>query len=480
MTSEAAVSGGLERARAALGPVTILVNNAGEAPSAPFDKTDPDLWSRTLAVNLTGAYLVSRAVLSDLKARGAGARIINIASTAGLVGYAYVAAYCAAKHGLIGLTRALALEFAKTGITVNAVCPGFTETPLVQRAVETIVAKTGRSEELARAELAKSNPQGRLVEPEEVADAVLWLASPARCVDKRAGDRRRRRGGHGRMNTPNAMQAMRRPLRDYAARHFRFTASEDGRVATIALNRPERKNPLTFDSYVELRDLFRELAYGSDVRAIVLTGAGGNFSSGGDVFEIIEPLTRMTMPDLLAFTRMTGDVVKAMRKCPQPIIAAVDGICAGAGAILAMASDLRLATPEAKTAFLFTRVGLAGADMGACGILPRIIGQGRAAELLYTGRTMSAAEGSAWGFYNALHPSADLEREALALARSLADGPWFAHGMTKTMLNQEWAMGLDELIESEAQAQAICMTTQDFRRAFEAFAAKRKPVFEGD
>jgi enoyl-CoA hydratase/carnithine racemase len=269
-------------------------------------------------------------------------------------------------------------------------------------------------------------------------------------------------------------------LRDYAARHFRFTASEDGRVATIALNRPERKNPLTFESYAELRDLFRELAHGSDIRAIVLIGAGGNFSSGGDVFEIIEPLTRMAMPDLIAFTRMTGDVVKAMRKCPQPIIAAVDGVCAGAGAILAMASDLRLATPEAKTAFLFTRVGLAGADMGACGILPRIIGQGRAAELLFTGRTMSAAEGSAWGFYNALHPSADLEREALALARSLADGPWFAHGMTKTMLNQEWAMGLDELIEAEAQAQAICMTTQDFKRAYEAFAAKRKPVFEGD
>ena len=282
------------------------------------------------------------------------------------------------------------------------------------------------------------------------------------------------------MNTPNAMQALRHPLRDYAARHFRFTASDDGRVATIALNRPERKNPLTFESYAELRGLFLELARGSDVRAIVLTGAGGNFSSGGDVFEIIEPLTRMATPDLLAFTRMTGDLVKAIRKCPQPVIAAVDGICAGAGAILAMASDLRLATPQAKTAFLFTRVGLAGADMGACGILPRIIGQGRAAELLYTGRTMSAAEGSAWGFYNAIHPSADLEGQALALARSLADGPYFAHGMTKTMLNQEWAMGLDELIESEAQAQTLCMTTQDFRRAFEAFAAKRKPVFEGD
>ena len=278
----------------------------------------------------------------------------------------------------------------------------------------------------------------------------------------------------------SAMQAARKSFKDYHARHFRFETSEDGRVATVRLNRPERKNPLTFDSYAELRDLFRDLTYASDVRAIVLAGAGGNFSSGGDVFEIIEPLTKMKMPDLIAFTRMTGDVVKAMRKCPQPIIASVDGICAGAGAILAMASDLRLATPEARTAFLFTRVGLAGADMGACGILPRIIGHGRAAELLYTGRAMSAADGMAWGFYNALHASSELEREAIALARSLADGPWFAHSMTKTMMNQEWAMGLDEMIESEAQAQAICMATGDFRRAFEAFASKRKPIFEGN
>jgi enoyl-CoA hydratase/carnithine racemase len=213
---------------------------------------------------------------------------------------------------------------------------------------------------------------------------------------------------------------------------------------------------------------------------VVLTGEGGNFCSGGDVFEIIEPLTRMAMPDLIAFTRMTGDLVRNIRKCPQPVISAVDGVCAGAGAILAMASDLRLATPEAKTAFLFTRVGLAGADMGACGILPRIIGQGRAAELLYTGRSMSAGEGHAWGFYNSLHAADALLPKALELARSLADGPWFAHGMTKTMLNQEWAMGLDEIIESEAQAQAICMATGDFRRAFEAFAAKRKPVFAGN
>ena len=271
----------------------------------------------------------------------------------------------------------------------------------------------------------------------------------------------------------------RRAYKDYQAKHFRFEASGDGRVAKVSLNRPERKNPLTFESYAELRDLFRGLVYAADVRVVVLTGEGGNFCSGGDVFEIIEPLTKMATHDLIAFTRMTGDLVKAMRHCPQPIIAAVDGVCAGAGAILAMASDLRLATPEAKTAFLFTRVGLAGADMGACGILPRIIGQGRAAELLFTGRAMSAAEGAAWGFYNALHPRDTLCLEAEALARSLADGPWFAHSMTKTMLNQEWAMGLDQLIEAEAQAQTICMATGDFRRAFEAFAAKRKPVFEG-
>ena len=271
-----------------------------------------------------------------------------------------------------------------------------------------------------------------------------------------------------------------KPFKDYQATHFLWQTSEDGRVATLTLNRPDRKNPLTFESYAELRDLFRNLVYASDVRTIVLTGAGGNFSSGGDVFEIIEPLTHMKMPDLLAFTRMTGDVVKAMRKCPQQIIAAVDGICAGAGAILAMASDLRIATPEAKTAFLFTRVGLAGADMGACGILPRLIGQGRASELLYTGRFMSADEGERWGFFNALHPQGDLIGKAEALARNIADGPWFAHGMTKTMLNQEWAMGIEELVESEAQAQAICMAMQDFRRAFEAFAAKQKPVFEGN
>lgn len=271
-----------------------------------------------------------------------------------------------------------------------------------------------------------------------------------------------------------------RPFKDYQARHFLWEASDDGRVAILRLNRPERKNPLTFDSYAELCDLFRNLADASDVRAIVLTGAGGNFSSGGDVFEIIEPLTKMAMPELLAFTQMTGDLVKAMRKCPQLVIAAVDGVCAGAGAILAMASDLRLATPEAKTAFLFTRVGLSGADMGACGILPRIIGQGRTTELLLTGRAMSASEGHAWGFYNALHSAADLETQALALARSLADGPWLAHGVTKTMLNQEWDMSLDDLIDAEARAQAQCMTTGDFRRAFEAFAAKSKPRFEGN
>lgn len=277
-----------------------------------------------------------------------------------------------------------------------------------------------------------------------------------------------------------SMKDHKRGFRDYAARHFRWTCSEDGRVATITLNRPDKKNPLTFDSYAELRDLFRGLAYAEDVRAVVITGEGGNFCSGGDVFEIIEPLTKMSMPELLEFTRMTGDLVKAMRRAPQPIIAAADGVCAGAGAMVALASDFRLGTPETKTAFLFTRVGLAGADMGACGLLPRMIGQGRATELLMTGRAMRADEGLAWGFFSALHASAELADAAHALARNLADGPWFAHTVTKTMLNQEWNMGIEEMIESEAQAQAICMATGDFRRAFEAFAAKRKPQFEGN
>jgi enoyl-CoA hydratase/carnithine racemase len=267
-------------------------------------------------------------------------------------------------------------------------------------------------------------------------------------------------------------------LADYRAEHFLYET--DGGVATITLNRPERKNPLTFASYAELRDLFRALAYADDVQAVVLAGAGGNFCSGGDVHEIIGPLTQMDMPGLLAFTRMTGDLVKAMLGCPQPIVAAVDGVCAGAGAILAMASDLRLASTRARTAFLFTKVGLAGCDMGACSILPRLIGQGRAAELLYTGRAMSAEEGERWGFYNRLCAPDEVLAEAQRLARSLADGPTFAHGMTKTMLQQEWTMGIAEAIEAEAQAQAICMATRDFRRAYDAFVAKTAPRFEGD
>ena len=271
-----------------------------------------------------------------------------------------------------------------------------------------------------------------------------------------------------------------RPFKDYTARHFRWQCSDDGRVATITLNRPQKKNPLTFESYAELRDLFRNLAYANDVRAVVVAGEGGNFCSGGDVFEIIEPLTKMPMPELLRFTRMTGDLVKAMKRAPQPIVAAIDGICAGAGAMIALAADLRLGTPTAKTAYLFTRVGLAGADMGACGLLPRVIGQGRATELLMTGRAMTADEGAAWGFFNALHPRDEVVAQAQALARTLADGPYFAHTITKTMLNQEWAMGIEEMVESEAQAQAICMMTQDFHRAFQAFAAKQAPKFEGD
>jgi enoyl-CoA hydratase/carnithine racemase len=264
----------------------------------------------------------------------------------------------------------------------------------------------------------------------------------------------------------------------FAPEHFLWDHS-DG-VASITLNRPERKNPLTFESYAELRDTFRALVYAREVKAVVVAGAGGNFSSGGDVHEIIGPLTQMDIPGLLDFTRMTGDLVKAMRACPQPIVAAIDGICVGAGAIVAMASDLRLATPESKTAFLFTRVGLAGCDMGACAILPRIIGQGRAAELLYTGRVMTAQEGESWGFHNRIVPREALLGEARALARTLASGPTFAHAITKTQLNQEWNVSLETAIEMEAQAQTLCMATNDFKRAFEAFAAKKAPEFKGD
>ena len=260
--------------------------------------------------------------------------------------------------------------------------------------------------------------------------------------------------------------------------HFRLTI--ENRIARVTLDRPERKNPLTFESYAALRDWFRSLPYDDTIDVVVFGSNGGNFSSGGDVHDIIGPLVGRDMKGLLAFTRMTGDLVKAMLACTKPIIAAVDGICVGAGAIVAMAADLRLGTPEAKTAFLFTRVGLAGCDMGACAMLPRLIGQGRAAELLYTGRVMTADEGAAWGFFNRLVPAAELDAEALTLAGRIAAGPTFAHMMTKTQLNQEWSMGLEQAIESEAQAQAICMQTQDFARAYHAFVAKQKPVFEGN
>ena len=283
---------------------------------------------------------------------------------------------------------------------------------------------------------------------------------------------------------------MTRPMDDHLAagnrratatlepRHFGWAVH--GQVGVITLNRPERKNPLTFDSYAELRDLFRLLAHADDVRAVVLQGAGHNFCSGGDVHEIIGPLTKMSMPDLLTFTRMTGDLVKAMRACPQPVLSAIDGVCAGAGAILAMASDLRVGTARSKVAFLFTRVGLAGCDMGSCSILPRIIGQGRASELLFTGRALPGDEALSWGFYNRIAEPEALADSTLNWAGELADGPGFGHAMTKRMLHQEWAMGVDEAIEAEAQAQAICMMTQDFHRAYQAFSAKAKPVFEGD
>lgn len=267
-------------------------------------------------------------------------------------------------------------------------------------------------------------------------------------------------------------------LADLKPAHFLWEV--DGRIARLRLSRPERKNPLTFESYAELRDTFRELVYAEDIDAVVILPNGGNFCSGGDVHDIIGPLIDMDMKALLAFTRMTGDLVKAMIHCGKPVIAAVDGVAVGAGAIITMASDIRLATPQAKTAFLFTRVGLAGCDMGACAMLPRIIGQGRAAELLYTGRTMSAEEGERWGYYNRLIDADALEGEAIDLARRIVEGPTFAHGITKTQLNQEWNMSLDQAIEAEAQAQAICMQTQDFSRAYHAFVAKQKPLFEGN
>ena len=261
-----------------------------------------------------------------------------------------------------------------------------------------------------------------------------------------------------------------------APKHFAWDV--DGKVATITINRPDRKNPLTFESYAELRDTFRTLQHVDDIKTIVITGAGGNFCSGGDVHEIIGPLTKMNMKELMAFTRMTGDLVKAMRACRQPVISAVEGICAGAGAIIAMASDLRYASENAKVAFLFNRVGLAGCDMGACSMLPRIIGQGRASELLYFGRSMSGDEGERWGFFNGL--SATPLADAKTAAKRIADGPTFANGITKTQLHQQWNMSVDQAIECEAQAQAICMQTEDFRRAYNAFVEKEQPVFEGD
>jgi enoyl-CoA hydratase/carnithine racemase len=268
------------------------------------------------------------------------------------------------------------------------------------------------------------------------------------------------------------------PLADYQARHVRFKV--EGKVATLTLDRPEKKNPLTFESYAELVELFRAAAKDKATKAIVVTGAGGNFCSGGDVFEIIEPLTKMSAVELLEFTRMTGDVVKAMRVCPHPIIAAIDGVCAGAGAIMAMASDIRIGTPNARVAFLFNRVGLAGCDMGACAILPRIIGQGRAAELLFTGRPMGGEEAERFGFFNRLSTPDNVLGEATQLARDLANGPTFANAMTKRMLEMEWAMSVETAVEAEAVAQALCMETEDFARAFRAFAAKQKPVFEGN
>mgnify|MGYP000944220435 CR=1 FL=1 len=277
---------------------------------------------------------------------------------------------------------------------------------------------------------------------------------------------------------PSLLAGNRKPLAAYQATHFLWEVKQG--VGTITLNRPDRKNPLTFDSYAELRDLFHALKWADDVKSIVVYGAGGNFCSGGDVHEIIGPLIALKAPELLMFTRMTGELVKNMRSCPQPIVAAIDGVCAGAGAIVAMSSDLRFGTARSKTAFLFNRVGLAGCDMGACAMLPRIIGQGRASELLYTGRSLGGEEGERWGFFNRLVAPEEVLSQAQAMAAELAAGPSFANGITKTMLHQEWAMTIEQAIESEAQAQAICMLTEDFSRAYHAFVAKQKPVFQGN
>ena len=265
---------------------------------------------------------------------------------------------------------------------------------------------------------------------------------------------------------------------DWKPEHFKWEVKD--RVGIVTLNRPDRKNPLTFESYAELRDTFHKLQYAEDVRAVVFTGEGGNFCSGGDVHEIIGPLTKMDMNGLLSFTRMTGNLIKEMRTCPQPIIAAIDGICVGAGAIVAMASDFRYATAAAKTGFLFVKVGLAGCDMGACSILPRIIGQGRASELLYTGRMMSAEEGLNWGYFNAVVAPEKLLETAFGMAKSLADGPAFAHSVTKKCLHQEWNQTIEQALETEAEAQAICMQTEDFKIAYHAFVNKQKPVFVGN
>jgi enoyl-CoA hydratase/carnithine racemase len=277
---------------------------------------------------------------------------------------------------------------------------------------------------------------------------------------------------------PSLLAGNRRPQSDYRAQHFGWQVQ--GGIGRITLNRPERKNPLTFDSYAELRDLFQRLRHADDVKVVLICGAGGNFCSGGDVHEIIGPLIELKAPELLMFTRMTGDLVKAMRHCPQPIVAAIDGVCAGAGAIIAMASDLRLGTARSKCAFLFNRVGLAGCDMGACNMLPRIVGHGRASELLYTGRALGGEEAQQWGFFNRLCSPETVLDDAQALAHELATGPTFANGITKGMLHHEWAMDIDSAIEAEAQAQALCMLTEDFGRAYRAFAAKQKPVFEGN
>ena len=451
-------------------PVDVLVNNAGVAWSTPLKRTTPEDWRGHLDVNATGPFLCTRAVIGGMIERGDG-RIVTVASVAGLVGSRYTAAYTASKHAAIGLMRATAAELAGTGVTANAVCPIWVDTDMTRRTVQNIVEKTGRSAEEAEASLVQMTPLGRLLAPEEVAFAVEFFASPEAGRDQRPDARARRR-----------RHPVVSPFRASAAfteewEHFDFTV-EDG-IATVTFSRPDKLNALTFDVYADLRDLVTELPHLGDVRVLVLTGEGRGFCSGGDVEEIIGELQRMSAGELLEFTRMSGAVVKAMRDCPIPIIASVNGVAAGAGAVLALAADLRLLASSAKFSFLFTKVGLAGADMGAAYLLPRLVGLGRATELLLLGGDVDPARATAIGLATRVVPDEELQHTTEELARQLADGPALAYATTKILLTRELDLDLGGAIEMEALAQALLMKSDDFGEFYAAWSEGRSPAWTG-